>query len=299
MTNHSESPKVLVTGAAGQLGRELCLLLAEEGIDTVALTRHELDLSGPADAITATIARHRADWVVNCAAYTQVDKAESEPELAHAVNAVAAGAIARAVHDYGGRMLQVSTDFVFGGDQPTPYREQDAVNPLGVYGATKLAGEQAVQEVLPEALILRTAWVYGEHGHNFVKTILRLAGEREELKVVDDQIGTPSWTRDIATTLLALMRQDASGIYHFTNEGVASWYDFALAVVEEARALGQNLPLQRLLPIPTSDYPTPARRPAYSVLSKEKIRPLLSAPIPHWRASLRAMLRSRTKVTSA
>jgi dTDP-4-dehydrorhamnose reductase len=297
MTNHSESPKVLVTGAAGQLGRELCLLLAEEGIDTVALTRHELDLSGTADAIAATIAQHQVDWVINCAAYTQVDKAESEPELAQAVNAVAAGAIARGVQACGGRLLQVSTDFVFGGDQSSPYREDDAVKPLGVYGASKLAGEQAVREVLPEALILRTAWVYGEHGHNFVKTILRLAGEREELRVVDDQIGTPSWTRDIATTMLDLMRQDAAGTFHFTNEGVASWYDFALAVVEEARALGQDLPLQRLLPIPTRDYPTPAHRPAYSVLSKEKIRPLLPAPIPHWRTSLRAMLRGRTKAT--
>jgi dTDP-4-dehydrorhamnose reductase len=283
--------RVLVTGAAGQLGRELCLLLKEEGIDTIALTRRELDLSGPADAIGAMIAGHQADWVVNCAAYTQVDKAESEPELAHAVNAVAAGAIARAVQGYGGRMLQVSTDFVFSGDQAVPYREEDAVKPLGVYGASKLAGEQAVREALPEALIVRTAWVYGAHGHNFVRTILRLAGEREELRVVDDQVGTPSWTRDIATTMLALMRQDASGTFHFTNEGVASWYDFALAVVEEAAATGHELRLRRLLPIPTRDYPTPARRPAYSVLSKEKIRPLLPVPIPHWRGSLRAMLR--------
>lgn len=297
MTNHPNPPKVLVTGAAGQLGRELCLLLAEKGIETVAITRHELDLSGPAEAIAEVIARHRADWVVNCAAYTQVDQAEREPELAQAVNAEAAGAIACAVRDYGGRLLQVSTDFVFGGDQSSPYREDDAVQPLGVYGASKEAGERAVRDALPEALILRTAWVYGEHGHNFVKTILRLAGEREELKVVDDQIGTPSWTRDIAAAMLALLRQDASGTYHFTNEGVASWYDFALAVVEEARALGQDLPLRRLLPIPTRDYPTPAMRPAYSVLSKEKIRPLLPTPIPHWRTSLLAMLRDRTNTT--
>ncbi|MCA1805931.1 MAG: NAD(P)-dependent oxidoreductase, partial [Xanthomonadaceae bacterium] len=164
MTNHSDFTKVLVTGAAGQLGRELCLLLEEEGIDTIAISRRELDLTGPAQAVTEAIAGHQADWVINCAAYTQVDKAESEPELAHAVNAVAAGAIARGVQAYGGRLLQVSTDFVFGGDQSSPYREEDAVKPLGVYGASKLAGERAVREVLPEALILRTAWVYGEHG---------------------------------------------------------------------------------------------------------------------------------------
>ena len=289
--------KVLVTGAAGQLGRELCLLLAEEGIDTVALTRHELDLSGPAAAITSALARHRADWVVNCAAYTQVDKAESEPDLAHAVNAQAAGAIARAVRDYGGRLLQVSTDFVFDGGQSCPYREEDAVKPLGVYGASKAAGERAVREVLPEALVLRTAWVYGAHGHNFVKTILRLAGEREELRVVDDQVGTPSWTRDIATTLLALMRQDAGGTYHYSNEGVASWYDFALAVVEEARALGQDLPLQRLLPIPTRDYPTPATRPAYSVLSKQKIRPRRPPPHPPRRPPQPGRVRGRAQAT--
>lgn len=282
--------KVLVTGAGGQLGRELVLLLERSGVEAVALTRAELDLSGDADAITAAIADERADWVVNCAAYTQVDKAESEAELAYTINRDAAAAIARGVKESGGRLLQVSTDFVFGGDQSTPYREDDPPDPLGVYGKSKHAGEQAVLGVLPEALILRTAWVYGSHGHNFVRTILRVAGEREELRVVDDQIGTPSWTRDIAEAMLALIRAEAAGVYHFTNEGVASWYDFALAVVELGTELGFSLRARAIRPIPTTEYPTPARRPAYSVLSKTKIRPLLPAPIPHWRRSLRAML---------
>lgn len=282
--------KVLVTGASGQLGRELVLLLERSGVEAVALTRAELDLSGDADAITAAIADQRADWVVNCAAYTQVDKAESEAELAYAINRDAAAAIARGVKETGGRLLQVSTDFVFGGDQSTPYREDDPPDPLGVYGRSKHAGEQAVLGVLPGALILRTAWVYGSHGHNFVRTILRVAGEREELRVVDDQIGTPSWTRDIAAAMLALIRAEAAGVYHFTNEGVASWYDFALAVLELGAELGFPLRARAIRPIPTTEYPTPARRPAYSVLSKTKIRPLLPAPIPHWRTSLRAML---------
>lgn len=282
--------KVLVTGANGQLGREFTLLLERAGVETVALTRAELDLTADAQTITAAIADQRADWIVNCAAYTQVDKAENEPDLAHAVNCTAAAAIAGGVRRSGGRLLQVSTDFVFGGDQSTPYREEDAPDPLGIYGRSKHAGEQAVLEVLPEALILRTAWVYGSHGHNFVRTILRVAGEREELRVVDDQIGTPSCTRDIAEAMLALIRAEAAGVYHFTNEGVASWYDFALAVLELGAELGFPLRARTIRPIPTSEYPTPARRPAYSVLSKAKIRPLLPAPIPHWRTSLRAML---------
>lgn len=283
--------KVLVTGAGGQLGRELVLLLERSGMDTIALTRNELDLTAAADSIAGAIAAHQADWVVNCAAYTQVDKAESEPELAHAVNRDAAAAIAEGVRRSGGRMLQVSTDFVFGGDKGSPYREDDTPAPLGVYGQSKYAGEQAVLEVLPQALLLRTAWVYGSHGHNFVKTILRVAGEREELRVVDDQIGTPAWSRDIVAAMLALMRADAGGIYHFTNEGVASWYDFALAVLELGAAHGISIKARSVLPIPTVDYPTPARRPAYSVLSKEKIRPLLPGRIPHWRSSLRNMLK--------
>ncbi|BCO32018.1 NAD(P)-dependent oxidoreductase [Thiohalobacter sp. COW1] len=282
--------KVLVTGAGGQLGREFVLLLQDAGMEAVALTRNELDLTAAADTIADTIAIHQADWIVNCAAYTQVDRAESEPELAYAVNRDAAAAIAEGARRGNGRLLQVSTDFVFGGDKSSPYREDDSPAPLGVYGASKLAGEQAVLEVLPSALILRTAWVYGCHGHNFVKTILRVAGERDELHVVDDQIGTPAWTRDIAGAMLALMRAGAEGAYHFTNEGVASWYDFALAVLELGAAQGFGIKARTLQPIPTADYPTPARRPAYSVLSKAKIRPLLPGSIPHWRTSLSAML---------
>lgn len=283
--------KVLVTGAGGQLGREFVLLLEQSGIEAIALTRGELELSGDAGVIAGCIESYRADWVVNCAAYTQVDKAESEPDMAFAINRDAAAAIAAGVKRSGGRMLHVSTDFVFAGDKGSPYKEEDAAAPLGIYGQSKYEGEQAVLKELPDAGILRTAWVYGVHGNNFVKTILRVAGEREELRVVDDQIGTPSWTRDIATAMLALIRNNISGIYHFTNEGVASWYDFALAIVEMGAEAGFEIKAKAVHPIPTVDYPTPAQRPSYSVLSKTRIRPLLPSTIPHWRSSLTNMVK--------
>ncbi|MCK4709495.1 MAG: sugar nucleotide-binding protein, partial [Gammaproteobacteria bacterium] len=164
-------------------------------------------------------------------------------------------------------------------------------HPLGVYGQSKFEGEQAVLEVMPEAVIVRTAWVYGIHGHNFVKTILKLAAEREELTVVDDQIGTPSWTADIAKAIYALINISAKGIYHFTNEGVASWYDFAQQVVITAQNLGFSVKAKRICPIPTNDFPTLAKRPEYSVLSKGKIRPILDHDIPHWQQSLEDMLK--------
>ena len=281
--------KFLVTGADGQLGSELCGRLRAAGHAPIAFTHREADFTQAA-ALRAAISAQRADWVVNCAAHTQVDKAESEADLAFVVNRDGAAALAEAIAGYGGRLLHLSTDFIFDGVQSHPYREDATANPLGVYGRSKWEGEQAVRAALPDAVILRTAWVYGAHGHNFVKTILRLAGEREELSIVDDQVGSPSWTGDIADAVLALIEQDARGCYHFTNEGVASWYDFAVAIVAEARALGMPLRVQRVKPIPTAGYPTPARRPAYSVLDKQKIRAALGAPIPHWRESLVKML---------
>lgn len=282
--------KILVTGAGGQLGAELCRRLAHSQYQVIAFTREEADLAQP-QVLAEAVSAEAADWVINCAAYTAVDRAESEPEVAFAANRDGAAALATAVQGYGGRLLQVSTDFVFDGAQSHPYDEEDLPNPLGVYGQSKWDGEQAVRRTCPEALVVRTGWVHGTLGQNFVKTMLRLAAEREELRVVDDQVGTPSWTGDIADALIRLMERGATGLYHFSNEGVASWYDFAVAILEEARALGWELRAQGVRPIATTDYPTPARRPAYSVLSKQKIRPLLPGPIPHWRAGLRAMLK--------
>jgi dTDP-4-dehydrorhamnose reductase len=221
-----------------------------------------------------------------------VDQAEQEQELAFRVNRDSAKAVAEGVASYGGRLLQVSTDFIFGGEQSHPYAEDDPANPLGIYGQSKWEGEQAVQDVMPDAVIVRTAWVYGIHGHNFVKTLLRLAAERDELRVVDDQIGTPAWTADITRALLSLIEADASGVFNFTNEGVASWYDFASEIIANARDLGLPLKVKKISPIPTVDFPTPATRPAYSVLSKVKIRQMLDYSIPHWRESLTAMMQS-------
>lgn len=282
--------KILVTGVSGQLGSELRARLQQAGHAVIPLTRAEADFTQP-ERVREAVAVHKAEWVINCAAYTAVDQAESDVDSAFAVNRDAARAVAEAVSGYGGRLLHVSTDFVFDGTQSHPYREDDGANPLGVYAQSKWAGEQAVRELMPDALIVRTAWVHGAHGNNFVKTMLRLAAEREELRVVDDQIGSPSWTGDIADALIALIGQDARGCYHFTNEGVASWYDFAVAILDEARALGFPIKARCVTPIPTTGYPTPAKRPAYAVLDKQKIRAALGRPIPHWRAALVAMLR--------
>jgi dTDP-4-dehydrorhamnose reductase len=281
---------ILVTGAGGQLGRETVLALETDGEPFVAIGRNDLDFSRP-HQVASAIADYGADWVINCAAYTGVDQAEQEQELAFAINRDAARAVAEGVRLSGGRLLHVSTDFVFGGEKARPYKESDRPNPLGIYGRSKLEGEQAVRQVFPEALILRTAWVYGAHGNNFVKTILRLAEQRRELRVVDDQVGTPSWTGDIVKAMRTLVRSNAAGIFHFTNEGIASWYDFAIETIAAARRSGLAVAAEVIHPIPTEAFPLPARRPAYSVMSKVKIREALGYPIPHWRESLRGMLK--------
>jgi dTDP-4-dehydrorhamnose reductase len=282
--------KILVTGTAGQLGRELVPILQAAGEEVVGIDQQELDLSRT-DEVASGIANYGVDWVINCAAYTQVDKAEEDRELAFLINRDSAGAVAIGVKRCRGRLVHISTDFIFDGKQSRPYKEDDVANPLGVYGQSKLEGEQLVHKVMPEAIILRTAWVYGIHGHNFVKTMLRLAAEREELNVVDDQIGTPSWTADIASAIQTLIDRNAAGTYHFTNEGVASWYDFADSIVHIARDLGFPIKAKIVKPIPSSEFPTPATRPPYSVLNKQKIRNLLDRDIPHWQQSLEQMLR--------
>jgi len=282
--------KILVTGARGQLGREAVLAFTAEGYEVTGIGREELDLAD-ADGLADSIAAYQADWVINCAAYTQVDLAEEEPELAFAVNRDAARAVAQGAQQNHSRLLHISTDFIFGGDQATPYREEDKGDAPSIYGRSKWEGEMAVKAVMPQALILRTAWVYGMHGNNFVKTMLRLMAERDELKVVDDQIGTPSWTGDIVRAMQALIENDATGIYHFTNEGVASWYDLAYEILSVASSLGYPVQTKQLHPIPSSEWPCAAQRPAYSVLGKEKIRKALGYDIPHWRQSLHRMLK--------
>ena len=285
--------RILLTGITGQVGRELQQTLPTLG-EVVGVGRRELDLSQPSQ-IRRRIAEIAPDIIVNAAAYTAVDKAETESELAMAINARAPQEIALAANDIGATLLHISTDYVFDGNNHTPYLESDRTAPLGVYGKSKLLGEEGVRNC-DRHLILRTAWVYGSKGHgNFVKTMLRLGAERSQLKVVADQIGSPTWSYDIAqaiTQLLAKATTDSSirGTYHFTNSGVASWYDLAIATFTEARQLGFPLKIERVLPITTAEFPTPTQRPAYSVLSKGKIIKALGGYPPYWRESLKTML---------
>lgn len=282
--------KILLTGIAGQLGQQLQETLSAVG-DVTGVDRDTLDLGQP-ETIRRVMAQVKPDVVVNAAAYTAVDKSESEPEVAIAINSSGVGVLAQETHNLGARLIHISTDYVFDGTQSYPYRETDATNPLGVYGQSKLAGEEAIREVGADSIILRTAWVYGTGGKgNFVKTMLKLGAEREELRVVTDQVGSPTWTGDLAGAIASSIQLALpSGIYHYTNSGVASWYDFAVAIFEEAQILGFPLKVQRVKPITTIEYPTPAKRPAYSVLSCAKIAAVLGTYPPHWRQGLRQML---------
>ncbi|MEM9135815.1 MAG: dTDP-4-dehydrorhamnose reductase [Cyanobacteria bacterium P01_F01_bin.42] len=289
--------KILLIGAAGQVGQELTQTLPALG-EVIAVSRTELDLTD-SDAISTTIQRTQPQIIVNAAAYTAVDRAETESELAHQINDAAPGAIAQAAERLNARLVHISTDYVFDGTKGSPYLEDDPTRPIGTYGQSKLAGEQAVAQDCSRHIILRTAWVYGVHGKgNFVKTMLRLGCDRESLSVVADQIGTPTWSKDIAEAIVALLQRQSespdevpSGIYHFTNSGAASWYDFAQAIFEEAQAIGFPIKLKTLNPITTADYPTPAQRPAYSVLGWTKTAQAIGHSAPHWRSSLRQMLK--------
>lgn len=287
--------KVLVTGAKGQLASDLVPLLEAAGFTPVPFGSSELDISD-GTAVSEAIKRVRPGVIVNTAAYTKVDLAEKEKERAYAVNANGAAFLARSAKEAGCGIVHVSTDFVFDGKTPVPYAEEAEANPLSVYGATKLAGERAIAEATDEHIIVRTSWLYGTTGHNFVKTILRIASEREVLRVVYDQTGTPTWSVDLASTLVLICKAIESGekpwgVYHYSNEGVASWYDFAVAVCEEAAAIGMSLKCTHIEPILTSEYPVPATRPAYSVLNKAKIKKTFNAAIPHWRRSLATMIK--------
>ncbi|WP_434222846.1 dTDP-4-dehydrorhamnose reductase [Limnospira platensis CENA597] len=286
--------RILLTGKNGQLGSELQPLLTPMG-EVFAVGRDTLDLAKP-DAISSLMAEIKPHIVVNAAAYTAVDKAETETDLATAINGIAPGILAAESQRINAKLIHVSTDYVFDGTQSHPYVETDPTNPLGQYGASKLAGEQAILATDANYAIIRTAWVYGAGGTgNFVKTMLRLGREREELRVVMDQVGTPTWTGDLATAIVQLIPQlnsQTSGIYHYTNSGVTSWYDFAIAIFEEAKLLGLPLKIQQVIPITTAEYPTPARRPAYSVLNGKKLATLLGNHPPQWRSGLRTMLKT-------
>lgn len=281
--------KILLLGSTGQVGQELLRTLPSLG-EVITLTRQDLDFSQP-ENIFDSVAEISPDIIVNSSAYTAVDKAETDADTATMVNAKAPEALAKAAQSMGAKLVHISTDYVFDGTNHTPYKETDSTNPLGVYGRSKLEGEEAVKQC-DRHVILRTAWVYGSRGHgNFVKTMLRLGKERTELKVVADQIGSPTWSYDIAEAIANLLSNDVeSGIYHFASSGVASWYDFAVAIFAEAKQLGYPLKIESVLPITTADYPTPAKRPHYSVLSKAKYTDAAEIYPPYWRDSLMKML---------
>jgi len=283
--------KVLVTGANGQLARELALAIPE-GVKLVALGRQELDITDR-DRVLEVVERHGPDVIVNAAAYTAVDLAEKESERAHAVNSQGAANVAESATAVRARVIQLSTDYVFDGRKSTPYLPEDPTGPLCVYGASKAEAERRLVEVTNgEALIIRSGWLYSAHGHNFVRTMLGLLRKRDEVRVVSDQVGTPTWAKGLARAIWAAVeRGSLKGIHHWTDAGVASWYDFAVAIQEEARALGlSNRPVP-IRPIRTDEFPTAARRPPYSLLDKTTTWSALQITVLHWRDALRAMLR--------
>lgn len=278
--------KVLITGSGGQLGTEL-QQTAPDHAQISAIDVQHVDLTDAA-ALTARIGQEAPDLIINAAAYTAVDKAESEEDLARAINANAVATMVAALDKIGGKMVHVSTDFVFDGNSPRAYRPGESVAPISVYGRTKAEGETHVRG---SDILVRTAWVYAAGGANFVRTMIRLMKERDELGVVADQIGSPTWAKGLANTIWGLVEAKASGTFHHSDAGVASWYDFAVAIAEEAQALGLLDAIPTIRPITTADYPTPAARPAFSLLDCSATRALLGDTAVHWRTNLRAMLK--------
>jgi dTDP-4-dehydrorhamnose reductase len=283
---------VLVTGGYGQLAKSIKdvapispkLNIVFKGSDTLDIT----DL----EALKTAFQENKFDYCINCAAYTSVDKAEEDTDAAYKVNEIGVKHLAKICSEYNVVLIHISTDFVFDGNASKPYNEAYETNPLSIYGLSKLKGEIVIQETCSQHFIIRTSWLYSEYNHNFLKTMLRLANTRDEIKVVSDQIGTPTYAKDLAQTLLEIINKNnnAFGLYHFSNEGVASWYDFAVAIFEETKAT------TKVLPIKTKDYPTPATRPNFSVLDKTKIKASLDITIPHWRKSLRKAILNLNKI---
>ena len=275
---------ILVTGANGQLGCEMRRLGAVSLNNYIFTDVAELDITN-ADAVMYVAKQYSIDAIVNCAAYTNVDKAESDEAMAELINAIAVGNLARAMKEVGGTLFHVSTDYVFGSEGNTPRTEDMPLNPLGVYGRTKLKGEEAILASGCKALIFRTAWLYSEFGNNFLKTMMRLTAEKEQVNVVFDQVGTPTYAGDLALAIFSIIEagvyEGNEGIYHFSNEGVCSWYDFAVEIAAVAGNTGC-----RVNPCHSSEFPSPVTRPSYSVLDKTKIKETFDIDIPHWRESM-------------
>jgi dTDP-4-dehydrorhamnose reductase len=282
--------KVFVVGSRGQLGQTL-LETVPAVVESAGADLPDLDIAD-LPALRARFAAEQPDFLVNAAAYTAVDKAESEPDIARRVNVDGTRNVAQAAREVGARVIHLSTDFVFDGDKGVPYRPDDAPGPVSVYGRTKLDGEIAVRDATDgDAIVIRTAWLYSRFGHNFVKTMLRLMAERDELSVVADQRGTPTWAGSLAEVIWAAIARDVpGGIYHWTDGGEASWYEFATAIFEAGRAAGLLDHEVMIRPIPAAAYPTPARRPAHSVLDCTSTVEALGLEQQHWASRLQQML---------
>lgn len=277
---------ILLTGANGQIGRELQeAVINYPDFEMIAADRALLDITEE-NAVKAYFDDHQIDICINCAAYTAVDKAEENSEQAYLINKTAVGHLASICKERNIQLIHFSTDYVYHNDQNHPFKEEDETAPKSVYATSKLEGEQLAFAKYPECMVIRTSWVYSYYGHNFVKTMLRLGAERNHLSVVFDQIGTPTYAYDIAHAVLQILSkgQGIAGLYHYSNEGVTSWYDFAVAIFEI------NELSCKVTPIESKDYPTPAKRPPFSVLNKEKIKTAFQLDIPHWRLSLQHCL---------
>ena len=281
--------KVMVLGCNGQLGqtlRDSC----PAGISFAGLDEPDIDI-GDSDSVRVAMNRHRPEWLINAAAYTAVDKAESKPHMAERVNVDGARLVAQAASEIGARVVHISTDFVFDGEANRPYRTDDPARPLSVYGRTKRDGELAVMETANHTVVIRTAWLYSKYGNNFVKTMLRLMNERDVLRVIDDQRGTPTWCGSLAPAIwVAVGKRVPGGIYHRTDDGEATWCEFAREIYRVGRELDLVGREVEIVPIPTSEYPTPARRPRYSVLDCSLSRDAIGLAADHWTVSLRRML---------
>ena len=282
---------ILITGANGQLGREMRKVLDNDiFVNAIYTDVDELDITN-AQAVEDCIASNNVDYIVNCAAYTAVDAAESNVELCTMLNVDAPRLLAQAAHKHGAKLVHISTDYVFDGTNCRPYREDDPVCPNSVYGNTKADGERNIMEAAPESIIIRTAWLYSPHGKNFVKTMIALGETRDSLRVVCDQVGTPTYALDLASVIKKFIDNDQwqPGIYHFSNEGAISWYDFTQAIHRIA-----GITTCHVLPCLSKDYPTPATRPHYSVLDKSKIKSTLGIEIPYWEGSLEQCIKELT-----
>ncbi|MDB5111982.1 MAG: rmlD [Mucilaginibacter sp.] len=274
---------IIIFGASGQLGQCLKSVVESKGITSVYFpVEGEANILDNA-ALKAIFDTQKPSYCINCAAYTAVDKAEDDAEIAFKVNKTGVENLSRFCAEYNSTLVHISTDFVFKGDEPTPRTETDATNPISVYGQTKLDGERVVEELLTRYFIIRTGWLYSEYGNNFVKTMLKLGAERDELKIIADQVGTPTYAIDLAACILQIINSGSTayGIYHYSNEGVTSWYDFAKAIFDIS---GTSV---KAIPIKTAEYVTRATRPAYSVMDKSKIKKQFGMEIPYWRDSLK------------